>query len=263
MKTKRRYIWANIKLVGTIVPVVLIMIVIYFMLVRREVLTLAKEKLALESQYYAEEISTWASSVLNEVTIYQTMIEQLGLENESTYSLITASAGSHAAYPYGLYMRDDLGNDFDSSGWVPDKDYVVTERDWYIEGLTHDRFAFGEPYVDAMTGGTCVSVTCRLNTTPAVTVLSTDVYLDYASQLVNAVTSEHIEHAFFVTRESRLIVADSNASMVGLSLSDQNDSLLYQNISLLLDAETMGQSAILGDESVYFVNINIIHDTDW
>lgn len=263
MKAKRHYIWANIKLVGTIVPIVLIMIIIYFVLVRREVLTLAKEKLTLESRYYAEEISTWARSVLDEVTIYKTMIEQLGLENETTYTLMTASVGSNDAYPYGLYMGDDLGNYFYSSGWVPDRGYAVTKRDWYIEGLTHDRFAFGEPYVDAMTGNTCVSVTCRLNTVPAVTVLSTDVYLDYASQLVNAVTSDKIEHAFFVTRESRLIVADSNAAMVGFSLNDQNDSLLYQNISRLLDTETMGQSAVLGDESVFFVDINVIPDTDW
>lgn len=263
MKTKRRYIWANIKLVGTIVPVVLIMIVFYFMLVRREVLTLAKEKLALKSQYYAEEISTWARSVLNEVTIYKTMIEQLGLENEAAYTLMTTSAGTHDAYPYGLYMGDDLGNYFDASGWVPDEDFVVTERDWYVEGLTHDHFTFGEPYVDAMTGGTCVSVTCRMNTAPAVTVLSADVYLDYASNLVNAVTSDNIEHALFVTRESRLIVADSNAAMVGLSLNERNDSLLYQNISRLLDAEKTGQSAILGDESVFFVDINMIPDTDW
>lgn len=263
LKAKRRYIWANIKLVGTIVPVVLVMIVIYFMLVRREVLTLSKEKLALESQYYAEEISTWAESVLNEVTIYKTMIEQLGLDNDNTYELMTTSAGTHDAYPYGLYMGDDQGNYFDASGWVPDEDFVVTERDWYIEGLKHDRFTFGEPYVDAMTGGTCVSVTCRLNTAPAVTVLSTDVYLDYASQLVCAVTSDKIEHAFFVTRESRLIVADSDVSMVGLSLSSQNDSLLYKNVSRLLDAGKTGQSSILGDESVFFVDINMIPDTDW
>lgn len=263
MKAKRRYIWANIKLVSTIVPVVLIMIIIYFMLVRREVLTLSKEKLALESQYYAEEISTWARSVLSEVTIYKTMIEQLGLDKEDTYALMKTSAGTHAAYPYGLYMGDDQGNYFDSSGWVPGDDFVVTERDWYIEGLNHDHFAFGEPYVDAMTGGTCVSVTCRLNTAPAVTVLSTDVYLDYASQLVSAVTSDKIEHAFFVTKDSRLIVADSNAAMVGLSLSDRSDSLLYQNISLLLDEEKTGQSSVLGDESVFFVDINMIPDTDW
>lgn len=263
MKSKRRYIWANIKLVGTIVPVVLIMIVIYFMLVRREVLTLSREKLALESQYYAEEISTWARSVLSEVTIYKTMIEQFGLDNEDTYELMTTSAGTHDAYPYGLYMGDDLGNYFDSSGWVPDEDYVVTERDWYIEGLSHDRFTFGEPYVDAMTGGTCVSVTCRLDTAPAVTVLSTDVYLDYASRLVSEVTSDKIEHAFFVTRESRLIVADSNTAMVGLSLNEQSDSQLYQNVSRLLDDEKTGQSSVLGDESVFFVDINVIPDTDW
>lgn len=263
MKTKRRYIWANMKLVATIVPVVLIMIIIYFMLVRREVLTLSKEKLALESQYYAEEISTWARSVLSEVTIYKTMIEQLGSDQEAAYALMTTSAGTHDAYPYGLYMGDDQGNYFDSSGWVPDEDFVVTERDWYIEGLNHDHFAFGEPYVDAMTGGTCVSVTCRLNTSPAVTVLSTDVYLDYASQLVSAVTSDKIEHAFFVTRESRLIVADSDAAMVGVSLSSHNDSLLYQNVSALLDAEKTGQSTVLGDESVFFVNVNVIPDTDW
>ena len=129
MKAKRRYIWANIKLVGTIVPVVLVMIVIYFMLVRGEVLTLSKEKLALESQYYAEEISTWAESVLTEITIYKTMIEQLGLDKEVTYELLTTSAGTHDAYPYGLYMGDDQGNYFDASGWVPDEDFVVTERD--------------------------------------------------------------------------------------------------------------------------------------
>lgn len=263
MKAKHRYIWANIKLVGTIVPVVLLMIIIYFMLVRREVLTLSKEKLALESQYYAEEISTWARSVLSEVTIYKTMIEQFGPENEDTHKLMLTSAGTHDAYPYGLYMGDDQGHYFDSSGWVPDDDFVVTERDWYIEGLTHDNFAFGEPYVDAMTGGTCVSVTCRLNTSPAVTVLSTDVYLDYASELVSAVTSDKIEHAFFVTRESRLIVADSNVSMVGLSLSDRSESLLYQNVSRLLDAGKTGQNTVLGDESVFFVDINVIPDTDW
>ena len=77
MKTKHRYIWANIKLVCTIVPIVLVMIIFYFMLVRREILILSKEKLTLKSQYYVEEISSWADSVLSEATIYKDMIEKL------------------------------------------------------------------------------------------------------------------------------------------------------------------------------------------
>lgn len=122
LKARHRYIWANIKLVCTIVPIVLIMIIIYFMLVRQEVLTLARETLSLESRYYGEKINAWADSVLSEVTIYKDMIERLGLENEDVYELMYTSANVHEAYPYGLYMGDDLGHYFDSSGWVPGED---------------------------------------------------------------------------------------------------------------------------------------------
>lgn len=263
MKAKHRYIWANIKLVCTIVPIVLVMIIIYFMLVRQEILHLSREKLILESNYYAEEIRSWANSVLSEATIYKDMIERLGLENEDTYELMSTSAGTHDAYPFGLYMGDDQGNYFDASGWQPGEDFVVTERDWYKEGLQHDRFVFGEPYVDAMTGGTCVSISSRLKTGPAVTVLSADVYLDYASRLAEEIASDKIEHAFFVTAGSRLIIADSDASMIGLTLSAEHESMLYQNVSRLLNEEKIGQYDILGDESVYFVNIMTIPDTDW
>ncbi len=263
MKTKHRYIWANIKLVCTIVPIVLVMIIVYFMLVRREILSLSKEKLTLESNYYVEEISAWAESVLNEVTIYKNMIERLGLENDAIYELMYTSVDSHEAYPFGLYMGDDQGNYFDASGWEPGEDFVVTERDWYKEGLLHDQFAFGEPYVDSMTGGTCVSISSRLKAGSAVTVLSADVYLDYASQLAEEIASDKIEHAFFVTAGSRLILADSDASMVGTTLSAEHESMLYQNVNRLLDTGKPGQYDILGDESVYFVNITAIPDTDW
>ncbi len=263
MKAKHRYIWANIKLVCTIVPIVLVMIIVYFMLVRREILSLSKEKLTLESNYYVEEISAWAESVLNEVTIYKNMIERLGLENDAIYELMYTSVDSHEAYPFGLYMGDDQGNYFDASGWEPGEDFVVTERDWYKEGLLHDQFAFGEPYVDSMTGGTCVSISSRLKAGSAVTVLSADVYLDYASQLAEEIASDKIEHAFFVTAGSRLILADSDASMVGTTLSAEHESMLYQNVNRLLDTGKPGQYDILGDESVYFVNITAIPDTDW
>lgn len=263
LKAKRHYIWANIKLVSTIVPIVLVMIIIYFMLVRQEILTLSREKLALESQYYAEKISAWIDSVLSEVTIYKDIIERLGLESKAVYEMLETSVDVHEAYPYGLYMGDDLGNYFDASGWVPEEDYVVAERDWYQEGLTHSQPAFGEPYVDAMTGGTCVSVTSRLHTSPGVTVLSADVYLDYAAHLTDAITYDKIEHAFFVTQKERLIVASSDALLTGTVLSADNDSILYQNISGILDAGQTGQTEVLGDESVYFININTIPNTDW
>lgn len=264
LKQRSRYIWTNIKLVGTIFPIVLLIIVIYFILVRNEITTLSKDKLALESHNYAEDIDTWADSVLKEMTIYKAMLEASGLENEASYQMMRTSAGTHSAYPYGLYLGDDQGNYFDSSGWVPGEDFVVTERDWYKEGLKHDEFAFGEPYVDAMTGSTCVSVSARLNTGPAVSVLAADVYLDYADKLTKDITVNEIESAFFVTRNSRLIVADSDTSMTGNILSAKDGSLLHRNISRLLDTGETGLHEISGDNhNKYFVNITVIPDMDW
>lgn len=263
LKNKHHYIWANMKLVFTIVPIVLLMILIYFVLVRREILVLSKEKLALESDYYTEKIITWTDSVLNEVSIYKTSIEQLELDEEAIYEFLNTSVDIHAAYPNGLYFGDDHGHYFFASGWDPGDNYVVTERFWYQEGLAHDQFAFGEPYLDVITGRTCVSATSRLNTPSSVAVLSADIYLDYASQLASEVTSEQITHAFLVTKDSRLIVADADASMIGMTLTAEHDSLLYQNVSRLLDAGQTGPCEILGDDSLYFVNIHIIKNTDW
>ena len=122
MKNKHRYIWANMKLVFTIVPIVLLMISIYFVLVRREILILSKEKLALESDYYAEKVNTWTDSVLNEVTIYKTMIEQLGLDEDATCESLATSVNAHEAYPNGLYLGDDHGHYYFASGWNPGED---------------------------------------------------------------------------------------------------------------------------------------------
>lgn len=108
-----------------------------------------------------------------------------------------------------------------------------------------------------------MSISSRLKAGSAVTVLSADVYLDYASQLAEEIASDKIEHAFFVTAGSRLILADSDASMVGTTLSAEHESMLYQNVNRLLDTGKPGQYDILGDESVYFVNITAIPDTDW
>ncbi len=255
--------WTNIKLIGTIVPIVVAMILIVLFLARSEVIRLSQDKLALESRNYAEDISKWAAQVLSELDIYRVMVEKMGLEDAQVFEMMETSYDTHEAYPYGLYMGDENGFYFDASGWVPGDDFVVKERDWYLEGLHHDVFAFGEPYVDVMTGDTCVSATARLDNASVTTVLAADVYLDYASQLVREITQGSIDKAMFITQESRAILADSDAAMIGMALDNQENSLLYRNINGLLDQDMTGQSTIKGDDGVYLVDINRIEDTDW
>lgn len=260
---KKIYIGTNIKIVGAIVPIVLLMIVIFFSLTRNEIIALSKDKLALESKNYSEDIGRWADRILNELDIYKSLAEEMGIDDDRTFEMLKTSCGAHESYPYGLYWGDENGNYFDSSGWEPGEDYVVTERNWYKEGSQNEEFVFGEPYVDAMTGTACISVTARLDSSSAVSVLSADVYFDYAQRLVEEITEGNTENAFFVTGGSRIIVADADVSRIGLSVQDDDNSLLYRNISRLLDEGRTGQNFIKGEKGSYYVDINKVGGMDW
>ncbi len=58
------------------------------------------------------------------------------------------------------YVR---GEWLDGSGWVPPENYVPESRPWYVGAESNDgRIFFSEPYVDAETGGMCISFSQKL-----------------------------------------------------------------------------------------------------
>jgi len=60
---------------------------------------------------------------------------------------------------YG-YIRDEW---LDGTRWVPPSGYVPEKRPWHIGAVAgHGRIFFSEPYVDAQTGGMCISFSQEL-----------------------------------------------------------------------------------------------------
>ncbi len=267
MKRKRetnfKVIWINAKLIGMIIPVVLVLLQVFFSQARSEILSLSRDRLTLMSDSSAKDLSSWTENTLNELEVYREAVEALGLDSQASQDLLGSSVGTHDAYPYGLYYGDSEGNYYDFFGWEPGPGFAVTEREWYKEGLGHRRFAFGEPYIDAMTGSVCVSATVRIDGGSAVSVLSADIYLDYASRLVDATIAREVENAFFVAANSRMILAGSQRDMVGASLRDEGVPLLYQSVNALLDAGSTGQFKAEGQLGAYYVDINRIENTNW
>lgn len=262
MNRGSRYAKIRAKLIITVIPLTLLLLALFFMLTRSKILELSQNNLVQKSRTRRTEIEAWAKQVLKELSIYKDIADEMGIENERTFDIFRCSCGRHESYPYGLYWGDIDGNYFDASGWVPDEDYVPAEREWYIEGLNHREFAFGVPYVDAMTGDTCVSVTVRTGTGADESVLSADVYLDYASRLVQQMTEEDVAIAFFASEE-KLIIASSDQTMVGVSLGDGELSRLYANIGKMLAEGKRGINTVRGEGSAYFVNIDVVENTRW
>ena len=188
------------KLIGIIIPIVLVIIISFFALARNMVFKISKEKLQAKAQVYAEEISSWTNRIFSELQVYQDTIEEGNFEDDAAIlKYMETTLDKNAAYPIGLYLGDDSGVYLDGSGWVPDGDWVLTERDWYVDGKDNETLAFGEPYYDSMTGQVCVSASVRLDYSKAVRVLATDVYLDYVSGLVTEISGQGDMDAFLVT----------------------------------------------------------------
>ena len=251
-------------LISLIIPIFIVMVLAFFLLCRGAILKLATGRFETESEVYAEKISAWTGQIFSELNIYKNTIEEAGFQDDAAIlTYMETSCEKNPAFPVGLYMGDDSGVYLDGSGWVPDDEWVLTERDWYIEGVKNEEFAFGEPYYDSQTGDVCVSATVRMDYDAAVRVLAVDVYLDYLSELVTETTEGSIENAFFVTKTTQTILAHPDSSMVDVKLDDAGLDKLYGNISKAISNGKTKLLLLEGREGKYYVCINEIENTDW
>lgn len=251
------------KLILVIIPVVLALIICFFLISRRLIASQAQDNLVAGSNVYAEDINGWVERIMGELKVYQNAINRGDFKNDQEIlAFMETSLDVNEAYPAGLYMGDDSGTYLDASGWVPDADWVLTQRDWYLEGCEHEELAFGEPYYDSQTGQVCVSVSVRMDYDQAVRVMAVDVYLDYVADMMKEILLYDSGRAFLVTG-SQMVIAHPEESMMEVRLDQQGLDTLYGNIGAKLSQEFTGLTTVKGDSGSYLVYISPISHTDW
>lgn len=263
-KQTKKGISIRLKLIGIIIPIVLVLIVSFFALARNMVIKTSQEKLQAKAEVYTEQISSWTGQIFGELQVYQNTIEEGNFaDDDAILSYLETTLDKNAAYPYGLYMGDDSGIYLDGSGWEPGSDWVLVERDWYVEGKENESLAFGEPYYDSMTGQVCVSASVRVDYNKATRVLASDVYLDYVSDLVKTIASTEQEDAFLVTKDSQTIIAHNDAEMMDVALNAEGIDSLYIEIGKELANGNTDMLSIKGNDGEYLVCMNPVENTDW
>lgn len=264
MNKQRRKSGLRAKLIWIVIPIVLMIVFVFFALARNVVLNVSQDKLLSQAQAYSGKISAWTQQIFGELEIYKNTIEEGGFANDAEIlAYMETSVDKNEAYPVGLYMGDDSGVYLDGSGWIPDADWVLLERDWYVDGKNNAKFAFGEPYYDSMTGDVCVSATVRVDYPKAVRVLATDVYLDYVSGLVTEISEQSGVGVFLVTGGSNTIIAHPDAEMVAKTLGTDGENSLYTQIGNAVKAGTQEIIPIQGDSGKYYAALNQVEHTDW
>ena len=170
------------------------------------------------------------------------------ITDETNYIIATLDPSTTGIY--GWINEEYL----DGAGWVPDEDYVATERPWYIQTLkSNQEITFVEPYLDMQTNTVMMTVSDLMN--DGKSVVAMDVSLDRLQQIVEKVASATAGSQAFILDTSGIVVAHSNLDELGKNYLEEADSLGGAIARKILDEKQM-QFDLKMDEGNYSVYVD-------
>ncbi len=121
---------------------------------------------------------------------------------------------------YGWFNREYL----DGDNWVPDADFVATERPWYTETIASDQeITFINPYLDLQTNTIMMTVSDLMS--DGESVLAMDVSLEPIQKIVEQVSPAAEGSHAFVLDNSGIVVAHSDQNQLGRNYLSEESSL--------------------------------------
>ena len=122
----------------------------------------------------------------------------------------------------GLYAYVN-GEYLDGAGWVPDKDFVPTERPWYTRTIKNDgKVTLIDPYLDAQTGKITMTISKRL--TDNKSVVAMDIVLDQVQNITEESVKAGKSDYEFILDSRNMVVAHSEKDEIGKNYGEETDS---------------------------------------
>lgn len=256
------------KLLCTVIPLALLIIIGLIMFsytISRQLLeTSAKNTLIGENSKNAAEIGNLVNRILGSLDAVQDTLEVMETADEGAYmDYLVTTMTLNENFPNGIYGGTADGYYVDASGWVPGEGWVITERSWFIEGMEHTEFAFGEPYVDADSGSYVVSASCLVKRNGKDFVAATDVFLTGMSAEVGEIVVCDTGYAFLVNTANNTILAHRDAANQARVISVEDEDGIFAATAKAIADKNYDVFSAAGNDGTYMVSINAIENTEW
>ncbi len=256
------------KLLRILIPIIAIDIMIIIAVVavqaRRIITDLAENNLQKETDFYAEQMGREITNLQEYLDACADALGAVSFPNDNAMaSFLLPTMTKNQYVPNGMYMATSNGDWIDPSGWVPDPDYVATERDWYKEGYNHSSFIAGEPYIDSDTGSMVVSFTRKVKIADAREgVASADYTMDGIMEKIGSLTPVKTGGAMLLYHDTILSYFDS--SFNGTSVSAHPEAQFLQSAYRFAQTGSNEVTTIKSENGVtYFVCADTIPGTEW
>ena len=131
---------------------------------------------------FTNQMEDWLELEAQKVSGIADSVKYHGYDTTNRDGLYDYLVKSVGLYPemYALYVGCSDNFSGFSDGWVPDADYIITERDWYINAAATKNAIITDPYVDATTKKMVITVAkaVRDDSGAVTSVVAADLFLD-------------------------------------------------------------------------------------
>ena len=250
------------KIIGTIVPIVAILIVVMIVLaytissgiIQRN----AAELLDSSISYQSKSIAAWLDENLASFSGVKRLIEQAKPSEEGLQEILNSYADYNANYPNGLYIADSSGNVMKAAGSQNTYSDVLNAT-WYKEGLSRVNMRYGSAQ-QSEGGINQVSASAVINDgSDSIRVISGDVSLERITVIVNSFVKMHDAEAFLVDANDGTILAHRDSSLISTKLDSSNKDKYLSAVAKKLDKREYTTCELEGN----LTGFETVSGTEW
>lgn len=259
---KQRKISIKARLLGSIMPVVIAIVAVLVLIAYQASAGIIEDysQNLLESSVsnQSSKIEAWLSENLASFQMAKTTIENLHPDDTQLKAILDGYYNYNDNYPDGLYVSDSNGNLIKADKSTK-KESNPVQSIWYKEGLTRVNMAVGSAYKNAE-GVNVISASGILNDgTDNIRVISADMTLDRITIIVNSFIDMDNAEAFLVDKNTGVILADREASLISQKLGASGQSEYYQKVAGQFNSNDYDFTTIDGNMTVF----KEVDGTDW
>ncbi len=217
----------NILIAVLVIVFILGVIITYYSMLYSETRENIIEKGELSSVTSAEQIDKYLSKGIDTIKLACYTLDSMirsGKSQEEIHaflvdqsSAVVNTTSENSTGLYG-YINDEY---VDGTDWVPDDDYVPTERPWYVAARANlGRVAIVDPYLDAQTGS--ILITFSKTLCDAKSVAAMDFSMDMLQTVTAGIAEDDDIEAEILLDQKYQVIAHSDKSEVGKSYMAEN-----------------------------------------
>lgn len=251
MQKEKGIVSIKVKLLGVIVPVVIVSILVLVLIAYRTsaglIESYSENLLESSVENQASQIESWLEQNIGAFQIVKTTIENTKPDDKELQIMLDSYYNYNSNYPEGLYIADETGKLWKAS------DSAMSESDpvnsvWYQEGLTRVNMAIGSSYVNSE-GVSVISASGILNDgSGKMKVISADMTLDRISVIVNAFIKMKNAEAILVDKDTATILASRDSAKISTTLGS---SAFEQSVAAKIADRDYSFSTLDGNMTVF------------